>query len=265
MLETRSYLTGQLAQDLQGASTRVERRPRGGFDADGDGRGAAPRARPAPPGAATCSCLALTPDGSVATDAAGVEQNAVVNDQGADDVLTARRSREVARGRDEPESRRGSTSAATSAATSSRPRSSQDGTRSIVGVSTAPVDELQAQLLGVVVGGTAIGLVLVGLGGTVLIRRSLAPARPGGRHGPPGLRPQARLGPGGPRRAGARRGRRRATPRSARSASRSTRCSTTSSRPCTPARRARRRCASSSPTPATSCAPRWRRSAATPS
>ena len=50
-----------------------------------------------------------------------------------------------------------------------------DGSREIVGVSTAPVDEMQAQLLGVVVGGTAIGLVLVGVGGTVLIRRSLAP------------------------------------------------------------------------------------------
>ena len=50
-----------------------------------------------------------------------------------------------------------------------------DGGRVVVGVSTAPVEELQSQLLGVVVGGTAIGLVLVGLGGTVMIRRSLAP------------------------------------------------------------------------------------------
>ena len=50
-----------------------------------------------------------------------------------------------------------------------------DGSRMIVGVSTAQADNLQAQLLSVVVGGTAIGLVLVGVGGTVLIRRSLAP------------------------------------------------------------------------------------------
>jgi two-component system OmpR family sensor kinase len=45
----------------------------------------------------------------------------------------------------------------------------------LVGVSTQPVDELLAKLLALVVGGTAVGLVLVGAGGAVLIRRSLAP------------------------------------------------------------------------------------------
>ena len=171
VIMTRSYLTTQLGKDLQGANNRVQDFRRG-FDGDGDGR--VPRGGPiGAPGGGDLLILALTPDGSVVT-AGGVVQNAVVNDQGADDVLDSAQIREVSE-----------------AATSSSPTrvevggdvgsylvSTQflpDGTRLIVGVSTAPVEELQAQLLGVVVGGTAIGLVLVGLGGTVLIRRSLAP------------------------------------------------------------------------------------------
>jgi two-component system, OmpR family, sensor kinase len=168
---TRNYLTTQLGKDLQGASSRVQDFRRG-FDADGDGRVA--RGGPiGAPGGGDLLILALAPDGSVVT-ARGVVQNAVVNAQGADDALDSAQVSEVSE-----------------AATSSSPTrvevggdvgsyliSTQvlaDGTRLIVGVSTAPVEELQAQLLGVVVGGTAIGLVLVGLGGTVLIRRSLAP------------------------------------------------------------------------------------------
>ena len=80
----------------------------------------------------------------------------------------------------------------------------------IVGVSTAPVDELQAQLLG------ARGRWHRDRAGARGGRRHGADppqpraAGPGGRHGPPGLEPEARLGPGRPRRAGARGGRRRA-------------------------------------------------------
>ena len=171
VLMTRSYLTTQQANDLRGASNRVQDFRRG-FDADGDGR--VPRGGPiGVPGGGDLLVLALTPAGSVVT-AGGVVQNAVVNDQGADDALDSDQIREVSE-----------------AATSSSPTrvevggdvgsyliSTQflpDGTRVIVGVSTAPVEELQSQLLGVVVGGTAIGLVLVGVGGTVMIRRSLAP------------------------------------------------------------------------------------------
>ena len=54
-------------------------------------------------------------------------------------------------------------------------------------------------------------------------------------------------------------------PRSAGWGSRSTRCSSASSRPSPSARPARTACAASWPTPRTSCARRWRRSAATPS
>ena len=175
VLKTRNYLTTQLAQELQGASNRAQDFRRGGFDADGDRRVGPPRGGPtSTPGGGSALYLVLMPDGSVATDASGVEQNAVINDSAANDTLDTAQVREVSE-----------------AATSSDPTRVQvggdvgdylistrffaDGTREIVGVSTAPVDEMQAQLLGVVIGGTAIGLVLVGLGGTVLIRRSLAP------------------------------------------------------------------------------------------
>ncbi len=175
VLKTRNYLTTQLAQELQGASNRAQDFRRGGFDADGDRRVGPPRGGPnSTPGGGSALYLVLMPDGSVATDASGVEQNAVINDSAANDTLDTAQVREVSE-----------------AATSSDPTRVQvggdvgdylistrffaDGTREIVGVSTAPVDEMQAQLLGVVIGGTAIGLVLVGVGGTVLIRRSLAP------------------------------------------------------------------------------------------
>ena len=90
-----------------------------------------------------------------------------------------------------------------------------------------------------------------------------SPAAPGGGHRVPGGRAAARIRRGGaaPGRAGHRPGR----PRPARWGSPSTACSGTSRRRCGGARRARPGCAGSPPTPATSCAPRWPPSAATPS
>ena len=208
VLVTRSYLTARLAEDLRGATIRVDDALRGGRDGDDDGDG---RVRPGgpigAPGGGDLLILVLRPDGSV-VDAGGVEQNAVVNEQGRDDVLDSAQVREVS-----------------DAATSSIPTrvevggdvgsyliSTQffrDGSRVVVGVSTEPVEELQSRVLGVVVGGTAIGLVLVGVGGTVHDPPQPRPARPGRGHGTQGLGPQARLGPGGPCRAGAGAGRRR--------------------------------------------------------
>ena len=98
-------------------------------------------ARSALPAGANTLYLVLAPDGSVVTDPAGVELNAVVNDSAADDTLDATQIHEVSE-----------------AATSSSPtrvevggdvgaylistRIFADGTRVIVGVSTAPVEEL---------------------------------------------------------------------------------------------------------------------------
>jgi len=169
---TRSYLTTQLGKDLDSAYNRAGDVRRDGFDPDGDGR--LPRGAPVgAPGGGDLLILALTPDGSVAT-INGAAQNAVVNDKGANDVLDSAQIQAVAEASESGVPTRvnvggdvGNYLIAT--------RIYPDGSRVIVGVSTAPVDELQAQLLGVVVGGTAIGLVLVGVGGTILIRRSLAP------------------------------------------------------------------------------------------
>ncbi len=175
VLMTRSYLTTRLATDLQGAGNRAQDFDRGGYDADGDGRVAPPRGgRASAPGGGNTLYLVLRPDGSVATNRAGAALNAVVNDSEVDDTLDAAQVHEVSEGATSSEPTRvdvggdvGSYLIAT--------RFLPDGTREIVGVSTAPVEEFQAQVLGVVIGGTAIGLVLVGVGGTVLIRRSLAP------------------------------------------------------------------------------------------
>jgi len=174
ILETQRYLTEQLTQDLQGALGRAGSRVPD-FDADDDGR-VAPQRRGAigAPGGGDTLVLGLTPDGTVATDASGTELNAVVNDSGANDALD---SSQVAALRE--------------AAPGSRPervavggdvgeylvraQTFPDGSRLLVGVSTEPVDELMGKLLGLVVGGTVVGLVLVAAGGTILIRRSLAP------------------------------------------------------------------------------------------
>ncbi|WP_345207527.1 HAMP domain-containing sensor histidine kinase [Fodinibacter luteus] len=178
VLETRRYLEAGLVTDLRGAAGRVDER-RGLRDGDGEGDGdrrVAPERRGpiAAPGGGDVLVLGLTPAGAVATTASGVELNAVVNESGADDTLDA-----------------GQVAAVAAAATGTRPTRVEvggdvgtyltttevlpGGSRLVVGVSTEQVDELLAKLLAVVAGGTAIGLVLVGVGGTVLIRRSLAP------------------------------------------------------------------------------------------
>jgi two-component system, OmpR family, sensor kinase len=174
VLETQRYLTSQLVKDLDGAVDRVNDRLSGNVDPE-DGRvGTRGRGPIAAPGGGDVLVLGLLPDGSVAIDRSGAEVNTVVNETRADDSLDAGQVHEVSE-----------------AATSASPTrvdvggdvgtylvSTQmlpDGTRVVIGVSTAPVDELMNKLLGLVVGGTAIGLVLVGVGGTVVIRRSLAP------------------------------------------------------------------------------------------
>jgi two-component system, OmpR family, sensor kinase len=172
VLETQRYLTAQLAQDLQGAEGRVgDRLP--GFDADRDGRGPDRREPVGAPGGGDMLVLALTGAGTVATDAAGTPANTVVNERGAYDSLDVTQIQEV-------------TAAAGPAPVRVhlggdigtylvRSQSFPDGSRLVVGVSTAPVDDLMAKLLGLAVGGTAVGLVMVGVGGAFVIQRSLAP------------------------------------------------------------------------------------------
>jgi two-component system, OmpR family, sensor kinase len=168
VLEIRRYLTGQLSQDLDSAVTRVDDRR---LDRDGDDRG--PARPPSAPGGDRVLALLLAGDGSVASDQFGNPLNTVRTETGADAALTSEQITTL-----------------TDHVDGSRPvRVQLDGDAGsylvearpvgagtfIVGVSTQPVDELLAKLLALVVGGTAVGLALVGAGGAVLVRRSLAP------------------------------------------------------------------------------------------
>ena len=89
----------------------------------------------------------LAPDGSVVTNPAGVEQNAVVNDWAPMTRSTPRRSTRSARRPTSSSPTRVEVGGDVGAYLIST-RIFADGTRVIVGVSTAPVEDFQAQLLG---------------------------------------------------------------------------------------------------------------------
>jgi len=167
VIETRRYLTAQLAQDLDSAVVRVDD---GRLDRDDD-RG--PARPPGAPGGDRVLALLLTADGSVATDQYGNPLNTVRTDSDVDAPLTSEQIATLTDGVEGREPVRVELgSGAGSYLVEARP---VDGGLFIVGVSSEPVDRLLAKLLALVVGGTAVGLVLVGVGGAVLIRRSLAP------------------------------------------------------------------------------------------
>ncbi len=174
VLETRRYLTGQLAHDLDSAVTRVGDR-RLGYDPDRDGDHSAPRP-PGAPGGDNVLALTITSTGSVATDTSGTPVNSVQDAAGTTTALTTSQITELTdslRGRGQQPVRVDLGGDIGSYLVAARPL--PGGDVFIVGVSTHPVDELLAKLLALVVGGTAVGLVLVGAGGAVIIRRSLAP------------------------------------------------------------------------------------------
>ncbi len=176
VLETRRYLTERLAEDLQTAVVRVDDRREvlGGPPTDaGPGKGDGPGGYPG--SVSPVLVLGLTPSGEVAVDHRGETLNAVVNGEGLDDTLTSSeisRISSAARVGDEPV-RISLGDDVGGYLVSSRPLAG--GGVIYIGVSTEPVDQLLAKLLGVVVAGTAIGLVVVAGAGSVLIRRSLAP------------------------------------------------------------------------------------------
>ena len=173
VLETRRYLDAQLAGDLRSALARVGERGGLGVQPDGDDDD---RGRPGPPGAPGADStlvLALTADGSVATLGGGAVNYVVERDGGSgtlDDDQIARVT--AAAGGGEPARVGVGDGVGEYLVTSTAVRG---GGTLVVGVSTEPVDELLARLVALVVGGTLVGLVLVGVGGAVVIRRSLAP------------------------------------------------------------------------------------------
>jgi two-component system, OmpR family, sensor kinase len=167
VIETRRYLTAQLARDLDSAVVRVDD---GRLDRDDD-RG--PARPPGAPGGDRVLALLLTADGSVATDQYGNPLNTVRTDSDVDAPLTSEQIATLTDGVEGREPVRVELGGgAGSYLVEARP---VDGGLFIVGVSSEPVDRLLAKLLALVVGGTAVGLVLVGVGGAWLIRRSLAP------------------------------------------------------------------------------------------
>ncbi|MBR7741679.1 HAMP domain-containing protein [Phycicoccus sp. BSK3Z-2] len=173
VLETRRYLDAQLAGDLRSALARVGERGGLGVQPDGDDDD---RGRPGPPGAPGADStlvLALAADGSVAS-VGGAPVNYVVERDGGggrldDDQIARLRA---AAGGGEPVRVPLGDGVGEYLVTSAAVRG---GGTVVVGVSTEPVDELLARLLALVVGGTLVGLVVVGVGGAVVIRRSLAP------------------------------------------------------------------------------------------
>jgi two-component system, OmpR family, sensor kinase len=184
LLETRRYLEAGLAANLQSAVGRVDDR-RGGYlqpgtgavDGDGDGRVAPGRGRAdqaGAPGFSDVLVLGLTATGAVATTAAGVPVNQVVTQDREDDTLDAEQVEEILEAGvgNRPERVEVGGDVGTYLLTT---QTFPDGSQLVVGVSTEQVDLLLAKLLALVAGGTAVGLVLVGVGGTVVIRRSLAP------------------------------------------------------------------------------------------
>ncbi|WP_030526989.1 HAMP domain-containing histidine kinase [Phycicoccus jejuensis] len=173
VVETRRYLDGQLSQDLQSALFRAGDR-RGVFDDDNDGRGFGDGQPPGAPGSDRTLVLGLTASGAVATDPRGYPLNQVVTRSNTDGTLSADEIRRLASAVEGGEPVRISlgNDLGDYLVTS---RSIGDGGTFVVGVSTRPVDELLGKLLALVVGGTVVGLVLVGVGGAVVVRRSLAP------------------------------------------------------------------------------------------
>ena len=170
VLETRRYLDAQLAQDLESALGRVGDR-RGVLDPDDNHSG---RAAPAIPGGGDVLVLGLTSTGAVATDPGGNALNQVVLPTGRDGTLDAEQI--AALQALDPGSRPVRASLGSDLGEyllTSRPL--PGGGSFIVGVSTRPVDQLLGKLLALVVGGTVVGIVLVGAGGAVVIRRNLAP------------------------------------------------------------------------------------------
>ncbi|WP_377645434.1 ATP-binding protein [Oryzobacter terrae] len=168
---TQQYLEKQLAEDLRTSLGRVDDR-RGN-----DGRvppAGFPGAPFRTPGSGDTLVLELTSSGSVAVDGSGVAVNSVVDESGDFTSLSAAQIETL-----------------TAAAQGSSPvrvdvgegvgtylvtsRTLNQGDLLVVGLSTAPVEELTERLVAVVAGGSAIGLALVAVGGTLVIRRSLAP------------------------------------------------------------------------------------------
>ena len=173
---TKHQLDNQLRAELAGAQGAVAGTSPGGpvFDPDGDGRsgrrGGGPQQR-----TSSAVLRVLVVGSQVPTDSAGrpaatitsfgAEQETLTDDQ-IDALVDAVPS--LARHEQRVDLGSGTGTYLVAAST-------QSGVTTITGVPTGAVDDTLANLLGIVGGGTLLGLVVVGVGGNWVIRRNLAP------------------------------------------------------------------------------------------
>ncbi len=167
VLATQQYLTRQVDQDLRNTVNRS-------VDRDGDNHregGIGPIGPP--PGGGNAVLTLAVRNGVVVTTNNGIPINSVVNARNEQTTLSAT---EI--------------STLLAAGLGSNPKTvdlgldvgdyrliatSRGGITSIIGVPTAAIRQTTDQLLGLVVGGTVLGLGGVGVGGTFLVRRNLKP------------------------------------------------------------------------------------------
>jgi two-component system OmpR family sensor kinase len=173
LVTTRQYLENQLADDVQRSVMRVDERRGDGVPRlpQGDGPSGPQRS----PGGGDSLVLELTSTGAVAVDDGGDPVNSVVDERGRFSTLNARQMAELRRVDAASSPTRIDLGDGTGTYLVIARTLPQSGDLLVVGLSTQPVEEFIDRLIAVVAGGTAVGLVLVAIGGTFVIRRSLAP------------------------------------------------------------------------------------------
>ena len=173
---TQRYLSGQLIDDLRSVSARQDavissgQRPGpmgGDLDRDDGPRGI-------PGGAAQTLVLGLTPAGAIATDHHGNTLNSVVDRRGNLTTLNEAQIQDIVAARVGGEPERVTISGDIGSYLLVA-RTAADGTIRVTGLPTRGIDGVLRTLAQLILGGLALGLVGMWLGGSYLIRRNLAP------------------------------------------------------------------------------------------
>ena len=168
VLATKNYLSGQVDQDLQQTVRRSL-----DLDQDGDGSsGPGRRAVGPPPGSGSAVLRLATVNGNVISDRFG-PINSVVDTDGDASTLTTDQIAQLLGANLDTHPK--DVDLGSQIGTYRLIAVSQSGTTYVTGVPTGPIQAITNQLIGLVAAGTLLGLVVVGAGGTFLVRRNLAP------------------------------------------------------------------------------------------
>jgi two-component system, OmpR family, sensor kinase len=166
----KSSLTKQLDRDLRAAAARWNPAgpPGPGREHEDD------EGRIASPGGGNAVLRLLLVDGAVATDLLGRPVNTVVNDNNENDALDARQIRALLAAQlgPQPKTVNLGDDVGTYRLVATTPA---PGETAITGLPVSPIDATVGSLITVVVAGALFGLVAVGVGGTLLVRRNLQP------------------------------------------------------------------------------------------